>query len=326
MNKLEKNFEQYLPMNRKERFFTGTVLPQIICRDNFKLMYRFLELIEGFPKNININPGSDFNNIQFLTEYSLKESSSERFFGRTFSGLPDSKDTPDLVILFTEPEMYLVVIEAKMYSSANEYDLKRQMQNQKKFVEVIAENLAIQEANIFHVALVPAPMFPDKKAFLFGTIYWEEVLEKYQAYAKGDYFWQVLKLALNKYDNLKSGSQRVYSTYVEKRGESMRNETVPNEWDFKHLGREYFENIMWISGINGKGEEKIDALFIGSSGVPYSEKKNGRNVNPNWCLVSTNGRKMKGGPRLGKLTEPGLWNLSNCLRFSWSEIKEHFRL
>ena len=33
---LEELMKSELPLNRKERFFTGTVSPMIVCRDNFK--------------------------------------------------------------------------------------------------------------------------------------------------------------------------------------------------------------------------------------------------------------------------------------------------
>jgi hypothetical protein len=39
-----------LPLNRKERYYTGTVLPLIICADDFAPFHRLTDLIDGYTK------------------------------------------------------------------------------------------------------------------------------------------------------------------------------------------------------------------------------------------------------------------------------------
>ncbi len=43
-----------------------------------------------------------------MTEYSLKESRVEKYFIDKFPDEPESKETPDVVILITEPEIKLI--------------------------------------------------------------------------------------------------------------------------------------------------------------------------------------------------------------------------
>jgi len=84
MKSLEHNYNNILPLNRKERFYTGTVLPAIICYDNFRYLNRFFKLIRGYNRELSIFPNSDKNNILFQTEYSFKESVYEVQFKNKF--------------------------------------------------------------------------------------------------------------------------------------------------------------------------------------------------------------------------------------------------
>jgi hypothetical protein len=61
-----------LPFNRKERFFTGTVLPMLVCTDGFAHFGRLTELV-GLGR-IDVDPHPDSTNVQFFTEYSFVES------------------------------------------------------------------------------------------------------------------------------------------------------------------------------------------------------------------------------------------------------------
>jgi len=69
---LEEIHSAELPLNRKERFFTGTVFPMITCKDNFAHLHILMSLLGVSPiPTIVANP--DETNIQFFTEYSLQE-------------------------------------------------------------------------------------------------------------------------------------------------------------------------------------------------------------------------------------------------------------
>jgi hypothetical protein len=63
MNKLLENFNVSLPLNRRERFYTGSVLPAIVCFENFKYLDWFLNLIPGYALKLNINPDVIENKI-----------------------------------------------------------------------------------------------------------------------------------------------------------------------------------------------------------------------------------------------------------------------
>ena len=70
-----------LPINRKERYYTGTVLPMIVASDGFKHFGRSLTLC-GVPEVVlEADPAS--SNVQFFTEYgfeeSLKDGAEKRF-------------------------------------------------------------------------------------------------------------------------------------------------------------------------------------------------------------------------------------------------------
>ncbi len=64
--------DQHLPLNRKERYFTGTVLPAIVCADNFRHFDLFLRLLTTaeLPR---VDPHPERTNLQFFTEYSFVE-------------------------------------------------------------------------------------------------------------------------------------------------------------------------------------------------------------------------------------------------------------
>ena len=146
-------FTTQLPLNRKERYYTGTVLPQIIAADNFSFFNRFWELVTG-QTELEIQVGQENFNIQFFTEYNLKESAYNNVHAETFKQV--SGDTPDVLILvITAKFKVLIAIEAKMYEPIDVPSLIIQMRQQKKVIDILCNQLDIQIENTFHVALVP---------------------------------------------------------------------------------------------------------------------------------------------------------------------------
>ncbi len=211
MNSLNNNFNNYLPLNRKERFYTGTVLPQILCYDNFKYINLFFDLINNFPKDIIVQANAANNNIQFLTEYSLKESAN--FFGKEYQNLPKTKDTPDVVILITEPDLYLIVIEAKMFTTPNISDFKQQIKAQQDVIKCVQENLEIKPVNIFHLGLVPENYFSKNIIVDCQMLYWENILNTYNGLLQGTYFYETLKFALHNFSSLISGNKGSFRSF-----------------------------------------------------------------------------------------------------------------
>ena len=100
-----------LPFNQKERFFTGTVLPMLVCADNFAHFGRLTQLMGLGQIAVDARPGSA--NVQFFTEYIFAESVIGDAKAR-FPDAPTSKDTPDVMIYIACPRRALIAIEAKM--------------------------------------------------------------------------------------------------------------------------------------------------------------------------------------------------------------------
>lgn len=178
-------------------------------------------MIPNFPLKLVVIPDAVTNNILFLTEYSLKESLVEDHNKSVFSGNYETKDTPDLVILLTEPSPVLIVIEAKMFSSAASSDINQQLGKQKWVVNELAKVHSIPADRVFHLALIPQQMVPNKSSITEDVIYWEEVVHIYEEKLKGNYFLETLRIALRKYNLLKSQSGAGGQTYRKNMDELM---------------------------------------------------------------------------------------------------------
>lgn len=98
-----------LPMNRKERFFTGTVLPMVVCAGNFAHFDRFLKLV-GAP-DLPVIADPDSANVQLFTEYGFAES---LMAAARFPTVPVGRDTPDFVVLIRGKLSALIAVEAKI--------------------------------------------------------------------------------------------------------------------------------------------------------------------------------------------------------------------
>ena len=153
---LKEMIETGLPLNRKERYFTGTVIPMIICKDNFRHFGTFLDLI-GVTEYSEIKAKPEESNIEFFTEYSLKESIYSCEDKKRFTHIPETKDTPDLMILMkrSDQKRLLIIIEAKMYGFYKEQSLHDQIKQQAVTKEFLKTHLNLDEIDIHHIILIP---------------------------------------------------------------------------------------------------------------------------------------------------------------------------
>lgn len=222
MSRLLQNYNKFIPLNRKERFYTGTVLPSIICYDNFKHINRFFNLIPCFNKKLTIFPDVNKNNILLQTEYSLKESIFEEEFKQKYNVNIETKDTPDIVILITEPDLILFVGEAKMFDNVRPDAIANQMKNQEWFPQALKEVLNIKKENIHHFAIVPKQLIPNKEKFGYPVVYWEEILEAYMEILENEHFYNVLKIALDKYEILKGKSVLTYGENMDEKWNGLK--------------------------------------------------------------------------------------------------------
>ncbi len=281
--KLEELIDKELPLNRKERFFTGTVFPMIVCKDGFKYFNNFTSLIKGCGEPV-ISANPENTNIQFFTEYSLVESVFTEQDKKRFDSLPETKDTPDIMILVTGEPKTLISIEAKMYDMPDGFDLKDQMDSQKKHVESLKEILSIP--NACQVALLPqelAEQVRQSDAFngsKYQIITWEDIATEFgklEAY-RGDYFLSLLNLALERYGNLRCHSWGV-SKACELRlsGHDIYKNWASREFTMKAMGRK--------EGLNGAITKDIKTNRWRNQKYETTSDESLPNQNKNWFLI-----------------------------------------
>ena len=138
-----------LPLNRKERFYTATVLPSLLFHNGFSNLFLFLKELKGFPSDINEENTKD--NFLFYTEYSLRESAGEKSIGLEI--LTASGDIPDVIIEICKPKKVFIVIESKVFANLNQSDLNKQMESQRSgVIDVIKEyfKLGDNQCSISH--------------------------------------------------------------------------------------------------------------------------------------------------------------------------------
>src|SRR5688572_2360014 len=132
-----------LPMNRKERYFTGTVFPGIVCAENFRYFGRLLELIPGCPV-VEIDADPERTNVQLFTEYGFMESVYGEVTRARFTQPPAYRDTPDILLLIEGVPRILIGLEAKMYDTPTQEALEEQVTRQRRYVlDPICAALAI---------------------------------------------------------------------------------------------------------------------------------------------------------------------------------------
>ena len=129
-------FDTRLPINRKERYYTGTVLPGIICHDNLKHLSRFLKLL-GI-EDLKIDADEKSANVQFFTEYGLAESIFGTKTKERFPNFPPARDTPDILIFVGGASPHLIAVEAKMFDFVTPKPLSEQMARQKTILDYLS--------------------------------------------------------------------------------------------------------------------------------------------------------------------------------------------
>lgn len=191
-----------LPINRKERYYTGTVLPMIVAEFGFTNLDRFLSRC-GLPSDIVVDAWGSLDGhqpLQFFTEYSFAESVFAAAHKRRFADRPRDADTPDLVLLGAD---WLLAVEAKMFHRPTREALHGQMARQRRLVEYWTAHFALPPSRVRHVLLLPARLAEDRPRLDYPVVTWEQVLADYQGVASG-YWWGALSAALASYEELRS--------------------------------------------------------------------------------------------------------------------------
>jgi len=276
---LSQLLDTRLPLNRKEAFFTATVLPAIICADSFKHFGRFLNLLDL--RNVPIDISKDKANIQFFTEYSLAESIFGNSAKARFPNPPDEKERPDVMIFIEGSQPLLIVIEAKLYASTQVSALNEEMQRQEKHVlSYLRKYLpGLRQDNTIHAALLPAAMkerFGDHRPT--RTITWEDILHEYEDVESARYFREILEIALHDYDILKS-SEISFGTHADGKltGADILRRHQIGDSEFQAMGRR--------GGIDG-GPLKDDIADNRWQEHEYEVRRSSAVLPTNWFLIS----------------------------------------
>ncbi|WP_214056605.1 hypothetical protein [Nocardioides aquaticus] len=188
----------WLPLNRKERYYTGTVLPMLVASDGFAHLHRFLELC-GLPE-VSIEKSLEtMRELTFYTEYGFAESV---FTDTDKLAWPDllNADTPDVVIAGPD---WLVAVEAKMFHNPNASALEAQMGRQAKLVDYWATTRGLDPLRVRHVLLLPEPLAERVGSLQYPVVTWEQVLQRYDIV--GPRYWaRALAVALARHPELQS--------------------------------------------------------------------------------------------------------------------------
>ena len=101
----------------------------------------------------------------------------------------------------------------------------------------------------------------------------------------------------------------------------MSQGSVTDQWHFSHLGGQYFLEI--FRGCKSNGVWPLRWIWVGTTGVPFAEKLNGRQINPNWMVEDRQGQRRTRSSGFGTR---GQYNEGRMKRFSYDEIAQHFGL
>jgi hypothetical protein len=204
-----------LPINRKEKFYTGTVLPALLFHNGFSNLYHFLREINNFQDD-EINEQKTGDKFLFYTEYNLKQSAGKKKnVGREIP--TETNDTPDIVIeMLSNPKRVFVIIEAKMFRNIYQSSLSSQMSKQKTAViEPLKKAFQLKDNHIFHIALVPEKSGL-KDGMEYQVINWEYFIDNRDLNVKDNIFYNYLRFALDNYEDLvenKSGKAETVKDY-----------------------------------------------------------------------------------------------------------------
>ena len=272
---LSELFRGRLPINRKERYYTGTVLPMIVASDGFKHFGRFLALC-GMPEvAVEADPAS--TNVQFFTEYGFKESlvdGAEKRFRD-----PGGRDTPDLVVYVEREPSLLLGVEAKVFHRPSIADLEKQVRTQAELLSVIADGVGTRPS-VHQVALLPAGFGAPERIDEVPVLTWERVADTFRDIAPA-YWIGVLDEALRRYSRLASqgGSG---DTYRQNCDAMITGSQIQQLW---RSGDRTFNTMGRSGGLHGD-RLREDITSGRWTTQEYEVRQDPRPVNRNWFAIA----------------------------------------
>jgi hypothetical protein len=232
---LEDGGAEGLPINRKERFYTGTVLPMIVASDGFAHLHRFLALcgLQVVPFDRHALNGDP--DIEFFTEYNFAESRFTDHDRDRFQDAPTDADTPDVVIVGPD---WLVAVEAKMFHNPPAGGLNEQMRRQRVLVDYWTAQLKVPADRVAHVLLLPSKLPITGVNHVLVT--WEQVLEAYQVV--GPRYWvSMLQTAISRYEELRSQGTASFGANADGHmtGAAILEAHSLGELEYAYMGRNF---------------------------------------------------------------------------------------
>lgn len=189
-----------LPFNRKERFFTGTVLPGLLAADGLQQFAALLAVLGA--RGVGVPAGEvAYPTVQLFSEYSLGESVRTDEDRQRFGW--STHEAPDLVA-WVPGSQTLVVVEAKMYHQPSPDALAEQLRRQQELVNQLVGGLKLDRSSVTHCVLLPEPFLARNLPALpteVVPVAWEALLA---VEGIAPYWKKVLTRALRDYSGLRS--------------------------------------------------------------------------------------------------------------------------
>lgn len=266
---------QRLPLNRKERYFTGTVLPGLISDNGFVHLHRFLALcgLDVEIQDANSNPLDGLQPIEFFTEYGFAESVYSAEDRARFDDRPHERDTPDVVIVGPD---WLLAVEAKMYHRPTRGALEEQLARQRVVVDYWARKLALDADRVAHVLLLPDALAQSRHPLSTPVVTWERVLAAYGTVG-APYWLGVLRSAIDRYGELASPEPKFRTNADDiMLGEQIAEGHADGTLVYAWVGR--------AGGLKGKIFAE-DLVTGGWRDQPYEVRVDALDGNANWFPV-----------------------------------------
>lgn len=210
--KPHKSLLDVVPINRKEKYYTATVLPMIVCKDGIKSVSNIFELAKFDVGDIFAKV--DYEDIIFYTEYNLKDSCVgclDGSFGNSLDGVGRFSVPDVLVGVKAKKKIYLLAVEAKMFQKTSFQELENQLKTQMDttitpFAKCLERYCGPSvKVVVKQCALLPEQMieFNSRRCLEkpgFETISWQDILSIYSKNVSS-YFYRMLQKALQEYDS-----------------------------------------------------------------------------------------------------------------------------
>ncbi len=155
-----------LPLNRKERFYTGTVFPMVACCQDL----RYLDRLLGWfgVEDVEVIADPERTNVQVFTEYGFGES---RMTDSRFTDYLLGRDTPDIVIYVAGQRRVLVGLEANMYDTPSRPGLESQIGRQQEILDYVGAKMEAEVVSV--AALIPQALALRIGELTTPTLTWE---------------------------------------------------------------------------------------------------------------------------------------------------------